>query len=326
MKALITGASGFVGSHLARELVAAGWEVRALLRPTSNRAPIAGLPLEIVLGDLEDEPALERAAAGVDLVFHVAGRTRARSAAEYDRVNAAGTRRLCSTVLRIAPSLKRLVYLSSLAAAGPAPGPEPLRENAPPRPADDYGRSKYRGELAVRETLGHIPATILRPPGVYGPGDRNFLPLYRTAQRWRFVPAVGGRKKRFSLIYVKDLVRGIRTAALSEQTAGKTYFLTGGDYTPEDVAAALSAALGIPLRTLVIPAPAARALGECGELLWKLTGRSQIVSRRKIRDLLHPWWICDGRAAARDFGFIPEFDLTAGLRETVAWCRSNGLL
>jgi nucleoside-diphosphate-sugar epimerase len=185
LKALVTGATGFVGSHLVERLLGAGMEVACLMRPTSppRRTALDGLDVERRIAALDDPDALARAVRGVDYVFHAAGLTRARTLAEYQAVNADGTGRLLEALLAEGAALRRFVYVSSLAAAGPARSPEPPDESAEPHPADDYGASKLAGEHVVLEHANRLPVTIVRPPAVYGPRDANFLPLFRLAVR-----------------------------------------------------------------------------------------------------------------------------------------------
>ena len=326
MKALVTGATGFVGSHLVERLLAGGMEVVCLLRRTSDPAWLAGLPVEKRTAALEEPDALRQAVAGCDYVFHVAGLTRARTARQYLAVNAEGTRRLVEAVADRAPSVRRFVYVSSLAAVGPNPSAEPLDEAAQPHPIDAYGRSKLAGERIVLAAADRLPVTIVRPPAVYGPRDRNVLPLFRAARRLGRVPIVGKASKQATFVHAADLARGIALAAASPAAVGKTYFLGSGTYTMADVVAAVAATLGIRPRRLAIPALLARLAGEIGELKWALTGRSQIVSRRKVRDMLQPRWTCSWARARDELGYREQVGLADGMRQTADWYADRGWL
>jgi len=182
VKVIVTGATGFIGSHLAARLVREGAEVVCLVRPTSSLRWLEGLDVETRVAPLEDAQALERAVADAELVVHAAGLTRARSVAAYMAANAENTRRLLGAM---GDGVRRLVYVSSLAAVGPNPSAEPLDESAEPRPLGGYGASKLAAEQAVREHAGRVETCIVRPPSVYGPRDPNFVSLFRTAQRLR---------------------------------------------------------------------------------------------------------------------------------------------
>ncbi len=324
MRALVTGATGFVGSHLAERLCREGMDVVCLVRPSSSLEWLERLPAEKLAGSLDAPDALPL--GEVDYVFHVAGLTRARTAAAYMAANAEATRRLAEAAARANPGLKRFVYVSSQAAAGPTPGDAPLDEAAEPHPLPGYGASKLAAERAVLALRHRFPVTIVRPPAVYGPRDRNFVSLFRAAQRWRLFPVVGSPSKQITLVHVADLVEGIWLASRAEAAFGQTYFVGGGTCSWRDVAEALGAALGLRLRILRIPGPVARLLGELGELNWTLTGKPQIVCRRKIRDALQPRWTCSWAKAERELGYRASVGLVEGLRETAEWYAEQGLL
>lgn len=324
MNALVTGATGFVGSHLAERLCRQGLEVVCLVRRTSRLEWLEGLPVRKVVGSLAEPRALPLGEA--DYVFHVAGLTRARSEATYMAANAEATRRLVEAVARASPGLKRFVYVSSLAAAGPTPTPEPLDESAEPHPLPGYGASKLAAERAVLDARERLPVTIVRPPAVYGPRDRNFISLFRTAQRLRFIPVPGRPSNQVSLVHVADLVEGLWRAAMADAAAGQTYFIGSSTHAWREIVEAFGAALGVRLRLLRLPTLLARLVGEIGELKWTLTGRPQIVCRRKIRDALQPRWTCSWAKAERELGYKAERRLAEGLRQTAEWYAEQGLL
>ena len=326
MRAAVTGATGFVGSHLVERLLAEGLDVVCLTRRTSDTVWIRDLPVEIRPVGLDEPDALTAAVEGADYVFHVAGLTRARRPEDYLAVNADATRRLLDATIRAGGATGRFVYVSSLAAAGPTPGPEALVETDEPHPLDGYGASKLAGEREVLAAADRLPVTIVRPPAVYGPRDRNFLSLFRLARQWRFMPVLGKVTNQLSFVHVTDLAEGTWLAASAGAGAGQTYYLGSGTHTMRDVADALAAALGVRLRALRIPSLLARLAGEFGELKWTLTGRSQILSRRKVRDALQSRWTCCWDKASRDLGYRPRVDLVAGMREMAAWYVDQGLL
>ena len=326
MKALVTGATGFVGSHLAERLLAAGMDVACLMRPTSNPAALEGLRVERRVASLEDAAALAQAVRGVDYVFHAAGLTRGRNLAQYLAVNADGTRRLLEAALAENAGLRRFVYVSSLAAAGPATSPEPPDESAEPHPTDDYGASKLAGERIVLEHAARLPVTIIRPPAVYGPRDTNFLPLFRIAAKLRRVPVIGKPSKQVAFVYATDLAEGLLLAARTPEAAGRTYYVASGIHTMSEVVQAVCQALNMPPRMLRVPALLARLIGEIGQVKWAITGRPQVVSRRKIRDMLHPWWTCSWSRARVELGYRQAVGLTEGMRLTAQWYVEHGWL
>ena len=203
MKILVTGATGFVGSHIAERLAADGHDVRVLLRATSSRRFLEGVPFEAVEGDLTDAASLGPAARGVDAVIHAAGLVKARSVREFQAVNAQGTGNLLAAVEREAPGLTRFVYVSSIAAHGPSPGGAPRPLDAAPAPVSVYGRAKAEGEALVRRSPLADRAVMLRLPGVYGPRDFEFLTFFRLA-KLRLAPLLHGGRNTVSIIYVED--------------------------------------------------------------------------------------------------------------------------
>ncbi len=326
VKALVTGASGFVGSHLVDRLLREGIEPVCLVRATSRLRWLDALEVERRVADLEDADALARAVGGVDYVFHVAGLLRARTAEAYNATNVEGTRHLLDAVERAGLNLRRLVYVGSLAAAGPCPSPEPLDESAEPHPINHYGASKLGGERIVLDARGRLPVTVVRPPAVYGPRDETFLSLFVMAQRYGLAPVIGSPDKELTMVHVADLVDCLWRAATADAAAGETYFVGSGDHTWSEVVDALEAALGRRLRRWRIPRWLALLIGELGELKWTLTGTPQVISRRKVRDLLQTRWTCSWAKAGHDLGYRPRVALADGMRETAAWYADHGWL
>jgi nucleoside-diphosphate-sugar epimerase len=251
--ALITGATGFVGGHLAERLAADGWTVRALVRPTSDTARLKALGAELVMGGLDDAEAIAKGASGAEVVFHLAAATTAPSEAAFRRVNAEGTRTVAQGALAAEPRPRRLVYLSSYAACGPASDGRPRRTDEPPAPLTAYGRTKLEGEAAAREAAAAgVELLILRAPAVYGPGDRAFLPVYRLARR-SLATIPTGPERRLHLIYVRDLVEALARAA--DAPAGTYAVAEPVEHPMTALVAEIGRALGKkPVR---VPVPAA---------------------------------------------------------------------
>lgn len=324
MKALVTGATGFVGSHLVERLLREGVETACLVRPTSSLAHLEGLDVERRVATLEDPEALARAVEGVELVFHCAGLTRARSLPTYAAANVAGTQRLLQAVAQQGRTLRRFVYVSSLAAVGPCPSDEPFDERAICLPRDAYGATKLAAERAVLAELKWLPGVVVRPPAVYGPRDRNFLPLFRMARRFGLAPVIGSPSKQLTVVHAADLADCLWRAATSAAAEGQTYFVGSGTHTWSEVLDALAEALGKRLRRMPIPALLARLAGEWGEVKWTLTRRPQLISRRKVRDMLQPRWTCSWAKAADELGYQPQVSLDAGFRQTAEWYAASG--
>src|SRR5262245_29096234 len=211
MHALVTGGTGFIGAHLVPVLVARGWQVRCLVRGTSNRTALAGQPVEYVVGSLQDQTILQRAVQEVDVVFHLAGATKVVHPADYDRMNTIGTQQLLAACTSAGAALRKFLFISSIAAAGPSPTGMPLKESDPPQPIGPYGWSKLRAEEAVLACKEYLPVTVLRPSAIYGPRDRDFFQLFR-AVRYGVLPHIGRQELQMDLCFVTDLVQGMVAA------------------------------------------------------------------------------------------------------------------
>lgn len=327
MRTLVTGATGFVGSHLVAALVARGDEVLALARRPEQAAFLSSLGALVAPGSLEDAASLQAALRGVDLVYHVAGLTAAGSEREFHDVNEGGTRRLIEAARATIPNLRRFVHVSSIAAVGPTGYGGRLTEETPCRPLTAYGRSKLAGEMVVRRAPG-LPWTVVRPPMVYGPRDRELLRLFRIA-RWGFAPVFGMGRQELSLVYVTDLVEGIARAGLAATALGQTYHLAHPDVVrSRDLANEVGRAVRGGRSPLIVPVPAAvaapivRAIGRAAAA----AGRRTVVSEDKLAEFLAPAWGTSVEKAERELDWRAPHDLSLGIAETVAWCRAEGLL
>lgn len=331
MRVLVTGASGFVGGRLTEKLRSAGHAVTALVRRTSNRKALERLGVQIAFGDLHTGDGLDEAVTEVECVFHLAGLTKARTAEEYHRANSEGTRLLCQALAQ-RPQPPRLVYCSSLAAAGPTEIDRPRREDEAPAPVSRYGRSKLAGELAVRQFCQRVPSVIVRPPVVYGPGDVTNVPPLLTMSRLGVYVKPGFGPKQFSLIHIDDLCDGLIAAA----TKGKTlspdeptqgvYFLSDpAPYSYDQFFEALHQALGKG-KPRVVPVPQALgyAVGLTSELAGRLINTVPIMNRDKAMELTHPAWTCSPERARAEIDFAPAHTLKDGLAETIDWYRKEG--
>jgi nucleoside-diphosphate-sugar epimerase len=316
MNALVTGATGFIGSHLVEELVKQGSDVTCLVRSTSDLKWIDSFDVRILYGDCEDMNSLLQIPERIDYVFHLAGITKTRKEEDFFCVNVNGTKNLLQAVASRIPNVKRIIYLSSLAAAGPSNDRTPLNELAVPHPVSSYGRSKLQGEDAVRSFGDTLPATIIRPPAVYGPRDRDFFVLFKMLKRG-FYPYWG--KCYYSVLYIDDLVRGIVMAAFSQRALGGTYFLSDGNvYTTEDLVGGIEHALNINAVKMRVPMPVVSILMSFAEKFGK---KASILNRDKLREMSYSYWICDTSKARREIGFAPKVTIKEGLKWTADWYR-----
>ena len=326
-KALVTGGTGFLGSHLVQALVSRHDEVRCLVRRTSNLRWLQGLPVEYAVGELRDPASLERAVEGVEIVYHVAAALAAASAEQFDAINFRGTRALAQACVESRGPIRRFVYVSSIAASGPSRDGRPLHERMPERPVSAYGRSKLRGERVVRELAAVVPVTILRPPAIFGPRDPNLLPLLKLAQRGLLLNMSLTRDSVTDFAYVGNIVHAAVLAGEAETPSCEVYFVGEGvPRTWDEVLDALAGVLGVRGVRIRIPPACTRLVGELGTLWAKLSGRAVILDRDKTREVLQQCWSMNIGKAARELGYAPVAGLREGLSRTVEGYRAIGWL
>jgi nucleoside-diphosphate-sugar epimerase len=322
VRALVTGGTGFVGSHLLNALLRRGDQVRALVRSRARSAALDLSGVEWIGGALDDAGVLRRAAEGVDVIYHVAGLVAARSEAEFLEVNAEGTRRLLQAAIH--GGTPRFVLVSSLAAGGPTVPGRPLAGDEPPRPVTAYGRSKLAAEDIVRS--GPLPWTIIRPPAVYGPRDREMFRLFRSAQLG-VAPVFGAGDQELSLIFGPDLAEAIAAAGVAEATRSRLYYAAHPEkLTSEELVRTIGAVMGKRVRLLRIPPGLGRGLLHLTGGVARLANRATILTPDKGEEFFQPAWTCDPAGLTHDTGWSASSDLAQGAAQTLAWYRSAGWL
>lgn len=320
-RAFVTGGTGFIGSHLVEDLIDDDLEVRCLIR--SRPKWLEGLDVVPVAGSLHDPAALEKGIRNADLVYHLAGATRAPDAETFRRHNVEAVQNLLDVCARRADPPERIVLVSSLAAVGRG-ARGAAGEIDPLRPVSQYGASKAEMERTAW-SYRELPITIVRPPAVYGPRDRDVLKFLQWMDRG-LLPVVGPiDEPRVSLIHVRDLVRGIRVAARTDRAAGETYFLgSERPYSWAEIRDAATPALGREARLVRVPGLLVQAAGAVTELWGHLTGTHPPFNRDKARELRKACTACTIDKARRELGFAPEVPLEEGLAATIRWYRDRG--
>jgi nucleoside-diphosphate-sugar epimerase len=325
MLALVTGGHGFIGSHLCERLLAEGHQVRVLARAHSDLSRLSGLKVAVFPGDLLEPLELSGALRGVHWVFHLAGALKGFKEADLMAVNRDGTRRLTEACVAQAPELRRFLLVSSLAAAGPSPGGTvPLAEEPPPHPLTWYGHSKWAAEQEV--VASGLPCIILRPPVVFGPGDRDVLSVFRMA-RWGLVPIPGHWDRHYSLIYAPDLAEGLLRAAEAPVPSGQIIPLVSPEaVTWADLGRRMAHTLGRRGQDLHIPEGLLRLGGRLADATARLRGRPGIFSSQKVVEMLAPAWVASPEKAKRLLGWVASTPLDEALARTAHWYRDHGWL
>jgi nucleoside-diphosphate-sugar epimerase len=325
VRALVTGATGFTGGHLARALAARGDVVSALVRSEGPAATaLAQGGTRVQIGDLRDPGALARAATGVDVVYHIAAiyRQAGLGSEVYRAVNATAVRDVVEAAAR--GGAKRIVHCSTVGVHGDVEHP-PANEDAPLKPGDIYQKTKLEGEQLAREagaTAG-IEVTIARPSGIYGPGDRRLLRLFRGVARRRWV-TLGAGEIYYHLTFIDDLVEGFRLCGVHPAAANRTYILAGGEVTTLNALVGLVAeGAGVPVPRRHLPAWPFWAAGAVCEAICAPFGIEPPLYRRRV-DFFTKSRAFDITRARTEIGFAPQVGLREGIRRTLDWYREHG--
>ncbi len=300
----LTGATGFIGSRVARRLVATGWKIRALTRRTSDRSRLSGLDIRWVEGALEDVDSLRRLVHGVRAVVHCAGAVRGATQDHFNRLNVDGVARLVHAAIEQHP-LPRFLLISSLAAREPELSP--------------YAASKRQGEAVLAASAGQMPWMALRPPAVYGPGEKEMLPLLRWMARGiAFFP--GSVDGRFSMLYVDDLAEAALKWLHDGHFSKAVFELHDGHpdgYSWQDVIDTVGHLTAKRVHCVPVALIVLKALAGLNLKAARVLGYAPMLTPGKLRELRHPDWVCDNTAITRETGWTPRVSLEEGLRRTL---------
>jgi len=317
----ITGASGFVGFHIAQAFVRAGWEVTALVRDGSQVARLEELGVQLHSGDLLSAPTFQNEMDGADVAVHCAGLVKARNYQEFRTVNAQGAGQVARAASIV--GVPRLILVSSIAARGPG-----RADVVDTSPVSFYGRSKLEGEQSTFGAAGGTEVAVLRPPPVYGPGDRGMLDLFRFARRG-FFPLWGNGSHRTAIVHVEDLAQAALALAVrpGKMPSGPFYPEDGVNLSWKELAHAFAqAARRKKITTIPLPGFVFHFLGLLVMLWTMVTHRATLFSRDKVMEMAQPYWECSNKSLTRATGWKPQHKLVRGLADTYAWYRKNGWL
>jgi nucleoside-diphosphate-sugar epimerase len=325
MKALVTGSSGFIGSHLVEALVEKGYLVNCLIRKESNLKWIKDLKVNFIEGSYFDKDSLEPALRGMDIVFHVGAAIDAPNWDLFYKVNVEGTINLLTTCQQVAPNIKKFIFVSSIAAAGPAVNKRPVRESDACEPVSLYGKSKYLAEQAVSKFFDTLPIIILRPTNVLGIRQKQFFTTLKMAKK-RIIPLLGTREKQTSICFVEDVVKAMMLAAEHPSLSGETYFVAHAEfYSWREILNRITKELGLSF-VLKIPYPLLMLIASVSEVIAKISKGTPLVTRKRLRSARKNYWLHDVSKIKKDLGFSTTVNFEEGIQKIVQWYRDQGLV
>lgn len=320
MKILLTGATGFVGSHVARVLVSQEHEVFALVRPKSKYEFLKKLGVNLVFGELDKPEVAEIQLPQINGVIHLAGLIKALRRDDFYRTNVEGTRNLLNLLKN--QSLNSFVFVSSIAARGPN---RFLDDHEGVGPVSHYGRSKREAEELVIQNHGQYPVIIFRPPVIYGPGDRETLSLFKMF-KGGWLPIIGKGERRISFVYVEDLVKALIATLLDPPKTVKTFYPEDGHggYSWSEFHAIAEEIYRKKIRKIFVPLWSVRLLAVLNEILGRFRGVVPMLSGEKYSEIKQPLWVCSFNGQRSFFKLPPFTKLKEGIKETKGWYESKG--
>ncbi|HEX9974004.1 MAG TPA: NAD(P)-dependent oxidoreductase [bacterium] len=324
MKVLITGGNGFIGSHLIERLLTHHYEIVCLVRRTSNLQWIRDLPVEFAYGDITDFQSLYSIISNVDYVYHLGGTLRAKRADDFFKINVEGTKNLLEVCKQKNVKLKRFIYVSSQAAAGPSQDGIPLTEADSANPVSLYGTSKLKAEQVVFDYSKYLPVTIIRPPAVYGPRDDDILQFFKYV-KLGVKPVIGNPHKNVAVIYIYDLIRGVVLAAEHPDAENELFFMADrNDYTWKDVYDTIARVMNKKAIMICMPTPIVSMMAAINETGARLFNRTAIFNHDKTDEMKQRYWLVDCSKAEQKLGFTAQTTLEQGFKETYEWYRVHG--
>ena len=327
MQVLVTGATGFIGSHLVPALLARGWRVDCLARITSRKPKEFEQQVRWVEGDLLNPGSLIKAAQEVDAVIHLAGAIKASNPETFTKVNVTGTENLLAALLSSGSSSPTFVLISSQAAQGPSPSRLPLPESASAQPISCYGWSKLRAEEVVLKHKDQLPWVILRPCTVYGPGDRESLAFFKMA-KYHLNPIIGWRAVYLNLVYVTDLVNVIIRVLEKDRSRGETFNVTDGRdaYPLKEVISTAAQSLGTWTIPILLPKWLLRTAAVVGDLVGTITRRPGMLNSDKYHEMTTQYWSSSAEKIRLNLNYEPGYDIFKGFQITADWYQEHGWL
>lgn len=324
MKVLVTGGTGFVGSHVIDELLKKNYDVRAIARKSSSTKWIEGKNVEIFHASLNDKSSLIKALDAVSAVIHVGGLTAARNLEEFMEGNYQGTKNLIDAIFESGAEIKKFLFVSSQAAVGPSKSlNEPSKEECEYKPLTAYGKSKMKAEQLVISYKDKLPITVVRPPAVYGERDSAILTFFQ-AMNNRLGTLIGFDDKYVSLVHVRDLARGIVIAFEAEKSNGEVYFISSKEfYSWSQIISITEKIIGKKAIRLKLPHCLVLTIAGISEFFGKFASKPPVLNYEKGIDITQKYWICSPEKAKKEIGYEQEISIEQGIRETIDWYKQN---
>ncbi len=317
--AVVTGANGFVGSHLVDLLLSKNFSVKCITRKSSNLRWLEGKSVEIFNCGLFDKEGLKKAFAGAEYIFHVAGVVKSKKPQGYFEGNVETTRNLLEVALEFKSTIKKFLVVSSQTASGPSLNGKPVDENSNCSPITTYGRSKLAEEELAKSYMDRLPITICRAPAVFGERDTEIFIFFRTFNSG-LMTKIGFGKKQISIIHAVDLVNGFYLAAVSEKSAGQIYFISSEKYyTWDDIIGITSKVLKKKPITINVPHAVVFFIAAIAQFFALLSKKPATLNIEKAKDITQKEWTCDTTKAVNDLGYHQNISLEEGIKRTCDW-------
>ncbi len=324
--AVVTGGTGFVGSHLVDLLLNKGFEVRCITRKSSNLRWLKNKEVEIYDCGLFDKDKLKDVIKGANYLFHVAGVVRSKTKEGFFKGNVDTTKNLLEVTAEVNPDIEKIVIVSSLTACGPSPDGKPVTEETEPRPITTYGRSKLEEEKVAKSYMDKLPITICRAPALYGERETDIYAMFKSFQKG-IMTLVGFNNKKLSLLTGRDFVNGLYLAALSDKTSGEIYFVSSEEiYDWNMISDEMEKAIGKKAIRIRIPHFIIYIVGAIAHFFNFFTSKPATFNLEKAKDFVQENWTCDVAKAKRDFNYKQQISLSDGMKNTVDWYRKSGWL
>lgn len=323
MEILVTGATGFVGSHLADRLLALGHTVRALTRSTSSTKWLKDKPIKVVQGNMLDVDSLKEAVTGVDVIIHIAGVTAAKNKKGFYDGNQLSTRGLLDAAKKFSPGLKQFIHASSQTAIGPSLDGSPVSETTPPHPITTYGMSKRAAEEECERARQDFPVTILRLAAVYGPRDTAILTFFQTVRKG-LKPLIGFSDKYVNLVHVDDVVQGFELALNRPEAKNQTYLIGAEQhYCWREVSDLTCRILQNRAFTVRLPHALVYTVAGFSEIFNMIKKKPSVLNWEKGKDIVQANWTCSVEKAVKELGYKQKVSLDEGIRSTTEWYKQQ---